>query len=56
MVTLPPALPPLRQSHICVPMAGPDFVSSFLCIARHGRHRKQIVLVLGLILAYSTSV
>lgn len=34
MVTLPPALAPLRQSHICVPMAGPNFVSSFCAL--HG--------------------
>lgn len=43
MVTLPPALVPRRQSHICVPVAGPNLVSSFCAL--HGVsecHHKQI--------------
>lgn len=34
MVALPPTLAPLRQSHICAPEAGPNFVSSFCAL--HG--------------------
>lgn len=55
MVTLPPALALLRQSHICVPMSSPNLVSSFCAL--HGVNVTiNRSLVPGLILAYGTSV